>query len=113
MKKNLLLSLALFSGLCVAGLAHAEAPTATPAPAAATPAAAPSTQSPAQQAQSNRMKACAAQYHQQNIPKNQYKTFMSSCLKKNSTVGTTPAAAPATPPAPAPSGVTKASTSAP
>ncbi len=31
--------------------------------------------------QQNRMKSCAAQYHQKHIAKAQYHSFMSSCLK--------------------------------
>ncbi len=33
-------------------------------------------------AQQKRMKECAAQYHQKNIPKNQYRAFLKVCLKK-------------------------------
>lgn len=107
MKNNILLTLTLISGLCLAGLAHAEAPTT--APAAAIPSASSPTASAGQQAQENRMKTCAQQYHQQNVAKSQYHAFMSTCLKKGSTAGSTPAAAPATK-QPA-SGVTKTSAS--
>ena len=31
--------------------------------------------------QQNRMKTCAAEYHQKNIAKSQYRSFMSKCLK--------------------------------
>ncbi len=31
--------------------------------------------------QQNRMKTCAAQYHQKNIAKSEYRKFMSECLK--------------------------------
>ena len=31
--------------------------------------------------QQNRMKVCAAEYHQKNIAKSQYRAFMSKCLK--------------------------------
>ncbi|MDR3395797.1 MAG: PsiF family protein [Parasulfuritortus sp.] len=34
--------------------------------------------------QQDRMKGCAKQYHEQNIPKDQYRAFMSKCLKKDS-----------------------------
>ena len=35
--------------------------------------------------QPSKMKLCAEQYHQQKIPKNQYRSFMSQCLKKDGT----------------------------
>ena len=65
MKKTILL-LAAFVVLCVAGQVQAAAT----APV--------STQPPAQQ---SRMKDCAADYHKKAIPKAQYKSFMSQCLK--------------------------------
>ena len=34
--------------------------------------------------QPNKMKLCAEQYHQQKIPKNQYRSFMAECMKKDS-----------------------------
>ncbi len=44
--------------------------------------------------QQDRMKGCAKQYHEQNIPKDQYRAFMSKCLKKDSGMtSTAPAAA--------------------
>ena len=33
--------------------------------------------------QPSKMKLCANQYHQQKIPKNQYRSFMAQCLKKD------------------------------
>ena len=108
MKKQLLLTAALFTGLCFATVARAETPVT------ASPAAAPAAAAPAN-SQNTKMKDCAAQYHQQNLPKSQYHTFMSTCLKKGSSAGTTPAAAsaPIAAPVPSASGVTKTSTSAP
>ena len=32
----------------------------------------------------SKMKLCAEQYHQQKIPKNQYRSFMAECMKKDS-----------------------------
>jgi hypothetical protein len=55
--------------------------------------------------QQDRMKGCAKQYHEQNIPKDQYRAFMSKCLKKDSgmTAAAPAAAKPAAAtPAPAP-----------
>jgi len=75
MKKSLLGLAALCLLLCT-----------MPANAATTSAA--TTPTPAATAQQNKMKTCAAQYHAKNIPKSQYRTFMSGCLKN-------PAAAPA------------------
>ncbi|MDD3371364.1 MAG: PsiF family protein [Alphaproteobacteria bacterium] len=34
-------------------------------------------------AQQNRMKDCAAQYHEKNIAKSEYRNFMAECLKKH------------------------------
>ena len=34
--------------------------------------------------QPSKMKLCAVQYHQQKIPKNQYRSFMAQCMKKDS-----------------------------
>jgi hypothetical protein len=48
-------------------------------------------------AQGNKMKACAAEYHEKKIPKSEYKSFMSSCLKKDSKAGETAAAPTAAP----------------
>ena len=62
MKKTILF-LAAFAVIGYAGQAQA---------AAATKAASP---------QQNRMKTCAAEYHQKNIAKSQYRAFMSKCLK--------------------------------
>ena len=62
MKKTIL----FLTALAVIGFAgQAQAATATKA---ATP-------------QQNRMKTCAAEYHQKNIAKSQYRSFMSQCLK--------------------------------
>lgn len=36
-------------------------------------------------AQQNRMKECAAQYHQKKIAKHEYRNFMKVCLKKHKT----------------------------
>ena len=56
--------------------------------------------------QQNRMKTCAAQYHQKKLPKSQYKTFMNGCLKtsaptKTSVAPAKPAVTPTAAPAPA------------
>jgi hypothetical protein len=88
MKKNLLLSLALVSTLCFAGMARAEAPMS-------------STSAAPISAQNQKMKDCAASYHQQGIAKSQYRTFMSTCLKKDGSAAT--AASAATPAAAVPS----------
>ena len=67
MKKTLLFLTALIALVC-AGQAQAAATTkASP--------------------QQNRMKSCAAQYHQKNIAKSQYRSFMSKCLKNPTTTG--------------------------
>ena len=60
MKKHVLL-LAALAVLCGASQSHAATAPATP--------------------QQNRMKTCAAQYHQKNIAKAEYHKFMSQCLK--------------------------------
>ena len=55
--------------------------------------------------QQDKMKACAQQYHQQNIAKAEYQAFMSQCLKKDSSpaaavaLTSTPSARPAAMPA--------------
>jgi hypothetical protein len=69
--KKILLGLAVLAAIGYAIPANAATATST---------------APAQQ---SRMKACAAQYHQKNLPKSQYKTFMSGCLKNPATAGTT------------------------
>jgi len=44
--------------------------------------------------QQDRVKGCAAQYHQKNITRSQYRNFMSGCLKNSgTTTATKPAAA--------------------
>jgi psiF repeat len=79
MNMNLVLTLAVLSVLCLAGMpcAQAAAPSSTTSQTA--PAAPPV--SAAQLAQQNRMKICAKQYQAQTTPKTQYRTFMSSCMK--------------------------------
>jgi hypothetical protein len=66
--------------------------------------------------QQDRMKGCAKQYHEQNIPKDQYRAFMSKCLKKDSGMTSAapatakPAATAAAPAATAPAATTAKAT---
>lgn len=54
---------------------------AVPASAAETAA------SPKENPQVNKMRACAQEYRQRSIPKNEYRKFMSFCLKKDYVMG--------------------------
>jgi hypothetical protein len=76
------------------------------APAFAADAAKPS-------AQGEKMKACAQEYHAKNLAKSQYRTFMSTCLKKDYQVGSFQAASPAPAPVAAPVAVKSAEPAAP
>lgn len=60
--------------------------------------------------QQDRMKDCSKQYREQNIPKNQHRTFMSQCLKKDAGPA---AATPAVKPASAPAAAAPAAAAAP
>jgi len=73
--KQTILFVVVLAALCGAGQVWASAPLATAVPA----------QPPS--VQQSRMKACAAQYHQQKLAKSQYKSFMSQCLKTTPATG--------------------------
>lgn len=60
--KKIVLLFAVFSVLCLSSQAQAATTTKT---------------SP----QQSRMKTCAVEYHQKNIPKSGYRAFMSQCLR--------------------------------
>ena len=101
MKNSALLVVALLS-LCGIS-AHAQSMTPTPAPSTA------ATSAPSTNSQQTRMKDCAAQYHQKNIPSSGYHDFMKSCLKTGTTAKPATAASPvATPMAVASPGATPA-----
>ncbi len=91
MQKIVLIILTLSTLVCGS---QSFAATTAPATPAATPSAATTTATAATP-QQNRMKSCAAQYHQKNIAKSQYHAFMSNCLKNPSTAKAA-ATAPAT-----------------
>lgn len=42
---------------------------------------------PKENPQANKMRTCAQEYRQRGIPKNEYRTFMSFCLKKDYVLG--------------------------
>jgi hypothetical protein len=69
--KKLFASLVLCGFIASAGAAQAET-TPTTAPA---------------NAQTNKMKTCAAEYQSRNLPKGEYRRFMSACLKKDYVAG--------------------------
>lgn len=97
MKKSLAILLAVLSLSSFISIAEAQT--------GAVPSVAPITKTTAASPPSTqqlKMKDCAAKYHQQNIPKNQYHTFMTGCLKGASTpVQASPTPAPMSTIAPA------------
>lgn len=68
------LALALLALSFVAAPAFAEAPVASATPAKVNP-------------QTEKMKACAQEYHQKGIAKSEHRKFMSVCLKKDYVAG--------------------------